>query len=134
MQSTVVIKRRSPRVDYYRFVPAQLSLHQYQRHEDDIRPHPQRAEAKYDGGFGHTAGVTLEHLGGVGRDIPGSADAESQISADHRYRWTCTRESSRLAVALERTRSSSVISYFRAAGDPKIPNSFEHPIIRPYYT
>jgi len=81
----IVIKRRSS-VDYYRFVPAQLSFRQYQRHENDIRPHPQCTEAKYDGGFGHTTGMTLEYLGGVGRDISGSADAESQISSDHRYR------------------------------------------------
>lgn len=90
-------------MDYYRFVPAQLSLCQYQRHEDDIRPHPQCTEAKYDGGLGHPAGVTLEHLGGVGRDIPGSADAESQISSDHGYHWTCIRESSHLAIDIERT-------------------------------
>lgn len=82
MPRTGVIKRRSS-VDYYRFVPAQLSLRQYQRHEDDIRPHPQCTETKYDGGLGHPTGVTLKHLGGVGRDIPGSADAESQISSDH---------------------------------------------------
>lgn len=67
-------------------VPAQLSFRQYKRHEDEIRSHPHCAEAKYDGRLGHTAGMTLEYLGGVGRDISGSANAEPQISSDHRYR------------------------------------------------
>lgn len=73
-------------ITYSLVIPAQLSLHQDQRHEDDVCSHPQRAQAKYDGGLGDTAGMTLEHLGGVGRDISGSADAEPQVGSDHRYR------------------------------------------------
>jgi len=80
---------RSLRPDYNRrrcSVPAQLPFRQDQRHENDIRPHPQRTQAKYDGGLGHAAGVALEYLGGVGRDISGSTDAKPQIGTDHRYR------------------------------------------------